>query len=87
MGWTFTDELILLFVSGLYTIGSLFSRRDPREGGPALDIERGMSSSPTKKIGLLIPSRPARYCYSDEQARESCVTIYEEEREAIGSSI
>ena len=49
----------------------LFQRRDPREGGPALDIERG-------ELEVFLPSKDSAYSssptnpISPQQTREGC---------------
>lgn len=61
-----------LNVNNSWHLGGLFSRADPREGGPALDIERG-------KMVFSLLVRPAYYSgpyRSYEQVRESRTQVH-----------
>jgi hypothetical protein len=57
----------------------LFQRRDPREGGPALDVERGSSIQYIMSCSGAYPTSE----YSTEQTRESRTPLRQKARQTI----
>ena len=67
------------YAPSLASSGGLFSRADPREGGPALDIERGKLRKPFTVIKVGLSSLEPQI-HSNEQVREGRPAIYSEKR-------
>jgi hypothetical protein len=74
--------IMLHIVASLAKSGGLFSRADPREGGPALDIERGTLLAITHSfvIKIRVSSWAFSKFHSNEQAREGRYAIYYQKR-------
>lgn len=68
----------------------LFQRRDPREGGAALDVERGVWAVVPLQcccLPILYINRPVICPHSPQQTRESCTPVLCTARPAFGSHL